>query len=69
MVKLEKEFTNAVKRATSKKEKNDALAMSDLGSSVSTKGKTMIDTAYSTFYKGGSYNVEETKANAEDIDK
>ena len=66
---IEKAFTNAVKRATPKSERKAMIEMSDMGASVSSKSKPMLDTAYSTYYKGGTLNVEETKANAEDTDK
>ena len=65
MVKLE---TSLIKNLVSKREKKDALAANVLeGALVSDKKK--LDPAYSTFYNGGSLNVETTKGNAEDTDK
>ena len=66
--KLEKEFTNAVKRASTKSERREMLAAKELAE-MPIESKLMIDTAYSTFYKGGSIEVEKTTANSEDTDK
>jgi len=65
---IEKAFTNAVKRATSKKERNELIATKEL-SEMPTTSKTIIDKAYSTFYKGGELNIETDKTNSEDTDK
>lgn len=64
-VKLE---TSLIKNLVSKKEKKEAIAAEALdGALVSTK--PILDTAYSTYYNGGSLNVETTAGNTEDTDK
>lgn len=64
-VKLE---TSLLKNVVSKKEKKELIASNVLeGALVSDKLK--LDTAYSTYYNGGSINVETTTANGEDTDK
>jgi len=65
IVKLE---TNLIKNVVSKRVKKDALAASALEGAL-VSDKKMLDPAYSTFYNGGSLNVETTKANGEDTDK
>lgn len=65
MVKLE---TSLIKNLVSKREKKDTLAASVLEGAL-VSDKKMLDPAYSTFYNGGSLNVETTKGNAEDTDK
>jgi hypothetical protein len=65
MVKLE---TSLIKNLVSKREKKDALAANVLEGAL-VSDKKMLDPAYSTFYNGGSLNVETTKGNAEDTDK
>jgi len=65
MIKLE---TSLIKNVLSKKEKRELIATNVLeGALVSTK--PTLDTAYSTYYNGGSLNVETTKGNGEDTDK
>lgn len=67
-MKMDKLETSLIKNVLSKKEKREAIATSVLeGALVSDKLK--LDTAYSTFYNGGSINVESTTANGEDTDK
>ena len=64
-VKLE---ISLLKNVVSKKEKKELIASNVLeGALVSDKLK--LDTAYSTYYNGGSINVETTTANGEDTDK
>ena len=65
MVKLE---TSLIKNLVSKREKKDTLAASVLEGAL-VSDKKMLDPAYSTYYNGGSLNVETTKGNAEDTDK
>lgn len=66
--KADKLETNLIKNVLTKKEKREMLATTILeGALVSDKLK--LDTAYSTFYNGGSINVETTTANGEDTDK
>jgi hypothetical protein len=65
MIKLE---TSLIKNVLSKKEKKEALATSVLEGAL-VSNKLTLDTAYSTYYNGGSINVESTTANGEDTDK
>ena len=65
MTKLENSLIGNV---LSKKEKKELIATNLLeGALVSSK--LSLDTAYSTYYNGGSINVESTTANGEDTDK
>ena len=67
-MKMDKLETSLIKNVLSKKEKKEMIATSVLeGALVSTKAT--LDPAYSTFYNGGSLNVESTTANGEDTDK
>lgn len=66
--KMDKLETSLIKNVLSKREKKEMIASNVLeGALVSDKLK--LDTAYSTFYNGGSINVETTTANGEDTDK
>lgn len=66
--KMDKLETSLIKNVLSKKEKKELIATNVLeGALVSDKLK--LDTAYSTYYNGGSINVESTTANGEDTDK
>jgi len=66
--KADKLETSLIKNVLSKKEKKELIASNVLeGALVSDKLK--LDTAYSTFYNGGSINVETTTANGEDTDR
>jgi hypothetical protein len=66
--KMNKLETSLIKNVLSKKEKKELIATSVLeGALVSTKAT--LDPAYSTYYNGGSLNVESTTANGEDTDK
>jgi hypothetical protein len=65
MTKLENSLIGNV---LSKKEKKEALATSVLEGAL-VSNKLSLDTAYSTFYNGGSISVETTTANGEDTDK
>ena len=66
--KMDKLETSLIKNVLSKKEKKEALATSVLQGAL-VSNKAMLDTAYSTFYNGGSISVETTTANGEDTDK
>ena len=65
MAKLE---NNLIKNVLTKKEKKEALATTILEGAL-VSDKLTLDTAYSTYYNGGSLNVESTTANGEDTDK
>jgi hypothetical protein len=66
--KMDKLETSLIKNVLSKKEKKEALATSVLEGAL-VSNKLTLDTAYSTYYNGGSINVESTTANGEDTDK
>ena len=66
--KMDKLETSLIKNVLSKKEKKEALATSVLEGAL-VSNKLSLDTAYSTFYNGGSISVETTKGNGEDTDK
>ena len=66
--KMDKLETSLIKNVLSKKEKKEALATSVLQGAL-VSNKAMLDTAYSTFYNGGSISLETTTANGEDTDK
>ena len=67
-MKMDKLETSLIKNVLSKKDKKELIATNVLeGAMVSTK--LSLDTAYSTFYNGGSIEVETTKGNGEDTDK
>jgi hypothetical protein len=59
--------TSLIKNVLSKREKRDMVASKDLEGVLKTK--PILDTAYSTYYKGGSLTVESTTVNTEDTDK
>ncbi len=65
MTKLENSLIGNV---ISKKEKKELLATKVLEGAL-VSDKLTLDTAYSTYYNGGSINVETTTANGEDTDK
>jgi len=65
MAKLE---NNLIKNVLTKKEKKELLASNVLEGAL-VSDKLTLDPAYSTFYNGGSINVESTTANGEDTDK
>jgi hypothetical protein len=65
MTKLENSLIGNV---ISKKEKKELLATKVLEGAL-VSDKLTLDTAYSTYYNGGSINVESTTANGEDTDK
>lgn len=65
MTKLENSLIGNV---LSKKEKKELIATNLLEGAL-VSNKLSLDTAYSTYYNGGSINVESTTANGEDTDK
>ena len=67
-MKMDKLETSLIKNVLSKREKKELIATNVLeGALVSDKLK--LDTAYSTYYNGGSINLETTTANGEDTDR
>lgn len=66
--KADKLETSLIKNVLSKKEKREAIATSVLEGAL-VSNKLTLDTAYSTYYNGGSINVETTTANGEDTDR
>ena len=66
--KADKLETSLIKNVLSKKEKKELLAANVMEGAL-VSNKAMLDTTYSTFYNGGSINVETTTANGEDTDK
>jgi hypothetical protein len=66
--KMNKLETSLIKNVLSKKEKKELIATNILEGAL-VSDKLTLDPAYSTFYNGGSLNVESTTANGEDIDK
>jgi len=65
MTKLENSLIGNV---ISKREKKELIATKVLEGAL-VSDKLTLDTAYSTYYNGGSINVETTTANGEDTDK
>lgn len=66
--KADKLETSLIKNVLSKREKKERIATNVLeGALVSDKLK--LDTAYSTYYNGGSISLETTTVNGEDTDK
>ena len=66
--KMDKLETSLIKNVLSKKEKKEAIASKVMEGAL-VSNKAMLDTAYSTYYNGGSLSVETTTANGEDTDK
>jgi hypothetical protein len=67
-MKMDKLETSLIKNVLSKKEKKELIASKVMEGAL-VSNKAMLDTAYSTYYNGGSINVETTTANGEDTDK
>ena len=67
-MKQDKLETSLIKNVLSKKEKKELLAANVMEGAL-VSNKAILDPAYSTFYNGGSLNVESTTANGEDTDK
>ena len=66
--KMDKLETSLIGNVLSKKEKKELIATNVLEGAL-VSDKLVLDTAYSTYYNGGSINVETTTANGEDTDK
>ena len=66
--KMDKLETSLIKNVLSKKEKKELIATNVLEGAL-VSNKLTLDTAYSTYYNGGSINVESTTANGEDTDR
>jgi len=66
--KMNKLENSLIGNVISKKEKKELLATKVLEGAL-VSDKLTLDTAYSTYYNGGSINVESTTANGEDTDK
>ena len=66
--KMDKLENSLIKNVLSKKEKKELLASKVMEGAL-VSNKAMLDTAYSTYYNGGSISVETTTANGEDTDK
>ena len=66
--KMDKLETSLIKNVLSKKDKKELLASKVMEGAL-VSNKAMVDTAYSTFYNGGSLSVETTTGNKEDNDK
>jgi len=66
--KMDKLETSLIKNVLSKKDKKELLASKVMEGAL-VSNKAMLDTAYSTFYNGGSLSVETTTGNKEDTDK
>ena len=67
-MKQDKLETSLIKNVLSKKEKKELLASKVMEGAL-VSDKMVLDTAYSTYYNGGSLSVETTTANGEDTDK
>jgi hypothetical protein len=66
--KMDKLENSLIKNVLSKKEKKELLASKVMEGAL-VSDKMVLDTAYSTYYNGGSLSVETTTANGEDTDK
>ena len=66
--KMSKLENSLIGNVLSKKEKKELIATNVLEGAL-VSDKLVLDTAYSTYYNGGSINVEATTANGEDTDK
>jgi hypothetical protein len=66
--KMDKLETSLIKNVLSKKDKKELIATNVLEGAL-VSNKLVLDTAYSTYYNGGSISVETTTANGEDTDK
>jgi hypothetical protein len=65
---MDKLENSLIKNVLSKKEKKELIASKVMEGAL-VSNKAMLDTAYSTYYNGGSISVETTTANGEDTDK
>ena len=66
--KMNKLENSLIGNVLSKKEKKELIATNLLEGAL-VSNKLSLDTAYSTYYNGGSINVETTTANGEDTDR
>ena len=66
--KMDKLETSLIKNVLSKKDKKELIATNVLEGAL-VSNKLVLDTAYSTYYNGGSISVETTTANGEGTDK
>ena len=66
--KMSKLENSLIGNVLSKREKKELIATNVLEGAL-VSDKLVLDTAYSTYYNGGSINVETTTANGEDTDK
>ena len=64
---LDKAFTNAVKRASSKTERKDLQATKEINE-LAGDSKPVIEKGWSTYFDGPSMEIDETVKNTEDID-
>ena len=67
-IKMDKLETSLIKNVLSKNEKKNLIAAKVMEGAL-VSNKAMVDTAYSTFYNGGTMSVETTTGNKEDNDK
>ena len=64
---IDKAFTTAVKRASTKTERKDLQATKELNE-LAGDGKPVIEKGWSTYFDGPSLDIDETVKNTEDID-
>jgi len=67
-IKMDKLENSLIKNVLSKNEKKNLIAAKVMEGAL-VSNKAMVDTAYSTFYNGGTMSVETTTGNKEDNDK
>ena len=67
-MKMDKLENSLIKNVLSKNEKKNLIAAKVMEGAL-VSNKAMVDTAYSTFYNGGTMSVETTTGNKEDTDK
>ena len=67
-IKMDKLENSLIKNVLSKNEKKNLIAAKVMEGAL-VSNKAMVDTAYSTFYNGGTMSVETTTGNKEDTDK
>ena len=66
--KMDKLENSLIKNVLSKNEKKNLISSKVMEGAV-ISNKAMVDTAYSTFYNGGTMSVETITGNKEDTDK
>ena len=64
---LDKAFTNAVKRASTKTERKDLQATKEINE-LAGSNKPVIEGGWATYFNGPSMEINETVKNVEDID-